>query len=186
MTSLEVLQYASRSYKGWWHALESFTAANCVIKWRLCQDWTYNVPKLTPLQSFTALQHLVLIRGAVCMEKAYFWEELGSLTWVSQLELRGVVIGGVNDAYVSLPKTLGAMSQLVSLRMSIGVSVSTDRYWRDATQVLAEMNSLSSLVCLKELSIVCMCRSEGLQSCSHALPSCKPLCKHILKMHKFK
>ena len=85
------------------------------------------------------------------------------LTWVTKLELRGIIIEGVNDAYVSLLKTLGAMSQLVSLRLSISISVSINRVWKKATQVLGEMNSWSSLVCLQELSIVCMCRSELLQ-----------------------
>ena len=69
MTSLEVLEL-SRYGKGWWHSLESFTAANCVTK-LTCKDWTYHVPNLTPLQRFTALQHLVLIRGAVFKENTF-------------------------------------------------------------------------------------------------------------------
>ena len=146
MTTLEMLEVESRSYKGWWLALESFTAVDYVTK-LTCRDWTHFRPSLTPLQSFTALQHLVLIRGADFQSK-HSWEELGLMTWVTKLELRGIIVEGVNDAYASLMKTLGAISQLVSLSLTIrfmyrDVQISTDA---TVAQVLTKMNSLSSLV----------------------------------------
>ena len=161
MTSLQVLDIAGKPNEGCWKTVNSLTALSSITK-LTCRDGRFVTHDLTPLQSFTALQHLVIIKdkprashiphgNAVGM-----WEGLGVLTGVKKLDIGWIWVEASHEwGYVLLLDALGAMMQLASLRLSLQI---TSRIETDAIEVLAELPSLSRLKRLHKLSIVCHLR----------------------------
>ena len=162
LTGLESLLVAGAPDEDCWGLLDSLTAVNSVTK-LICMD-THDIfypPNLTPLLSFTALQHL-RINADLCYIRKDRWEKLGLMTWVTKLDIGWFSVTTIHSGVeryslawdcAALLKVLRAMTQLSSLELSLGFDSSPRD--PDVTVVVAEMHSLSSLACLKELSIVC-------------------------------
>ena len=141
MTGLEVLDISDVRCEGCWGILNSLTAINSVTKLTCRDESTWTAHKLTPLHSFTAVQHLILITRQPCLEGEHCWEEFGLMTWLTKLEVKWVYVRPCFDwGYASLWKALRAMTQLACLRLSFWVKAASGH----DSGVLAEVNSLST------------------------------------------
>ena len=158
MTGLKVLDIEGTGCADCWEILNSLTAVNSITK-LTCKDAAIlplsRMRRLTPLQSFTALQHLVLqikchTHNTVNPHGYDPWKILGGMT---RLDIGWISVEIFDDqGFVWLLKTLRTMLQLTSLKLSFRVVPESSF---QATNVLTAMRSLLCLVCLKELSILC-------------------------------
>ena len=155
MTALEMLDIESIDSRGCWHTLKSWTAVNCITK-LICRDEVCSEPNLPPLQSFTALKHLVIIHGTAWLVEDV-WAKLVLVTWVTTLDIGRIIVTSPDAfGYTMLLQTLGTMMHLVSLSISCVVVCCHGEEERDAVEiVIAGMKGLSCLVSLVELSILC-------------------------------
>ena len=151
MTGLEVLDISDVLGEGCWETVNSLTAINSVTKLTCRNGSRWRAHKLTPLHSFTAVQHLVLINSQPCLEGEHCWETLGLMTWLTKLDVKWIYVRRFLDwGYASLLKALRAMTQLACLRLS---------FWMITTsghdKVLAEVKSLSTsgVVSLQEIGV---------------------------------
>ena len=149
MTGLEVLDIAGTGWEGFWHILDSLTSVNSITK-LICRDAGLLTPNLSSLQNFTALQHLVF-DIKLRQPRPYCWDMLSDVTWVTKLDIKWIWVEVSRDQGLALLlQALKAMTQLACLQLSFRIM---SRVEKDASDVLAQMYSLSHLARLQELTI---------------------------------
>ena len=155
LTRLEVLDVAGIFRRVSCGTLNRLRAVNCITQ--LTVSGTQAC--VTAAQGLTALQHLVLVKYS-CSGNEDRFGKLDEFTRVTKLEIKCIWVHCLHDrGYTFLLKALRAMTQLIFVGLSLQFSPKAER---DATKILAKMRTLSSLVCLEDLSIICQLWS-GLQ-----------------------